>query len=93
MILQIMKVLLDLHLAIVILLKKKGVIILKLHQVADRNEVHGSNICIRGSLIHLNSIEKQVLSSKPIFELTLSILIAHASKYCFCITCIAHASA
>ena len=67
MILQMKKVLLDPHLALVDLFKKEGVIILKLNKVADRNEVHGSNICIHGSLIHLNSTEKQELSSQPNF--------------------------
>ena len=58
MILQMKKVLLDPHLPLVVLLRKLGVFILKLDQVADRNEVHGSNICICGSLMHSNNIEK-----------------------------------
>ena len=52
------KVLLDPHLALVLLLKKEGVFILKLDQITDRDEVDGSNIGIRGSLIYSNSIKR-----------------------------------
>ena len=66
MILQMKKVLLDPHIALVILLKK-GVFILKLNQVTDRNKVHEFNICIRGCLIHSNNVEKREFSSQPNF--------------------------
>ena len=80
MILQMKKVLLDPHLPLVVLLRKLGVFILKLDQVADRNEVHGSNICICGSLMHSNR-KGFKFSTKLLRELALSILIASVYEY------------